>query len=186
MIDRQQQFWFPMRVTYSRGMKIKGGLDALGIENYIPMKLQLVDYRWTLMPAIENLVFIHTSYDELSNLKRSREEFLPLRYIMHPVMENGMERSEAIIVPDRQMADFIRVSSVHDERVFYMNNLDYACKPGDYVQITDGVFAGVKGVVKRVQKNECVVVPIKDIAAIAIQNLPRKFLRYLAPEEVDF
>ncbi len=183
MIDRDALFWYPMRVTYSRGMKIKSGLDLLGIENYIPMEPKLLNYQWQLVPAIENLIFIHTTYTELSSLKRSREDFEPLRYMMHPVQTNGRERMEALIVPDRQMADFIRVSSVHDSQVFYMRNLDYACKPGDHVQVTDGVFAGVKGVIKRVQKNECVVIPIKDVAAVAIQNLPRKFLRYISDEE---
>ena len=172
-----------MRVTYSRGMKIKENLDLLNIENYVPMEIKLVNYRWQLVPAIENLIFLHTTYNVLSDIKHSRVDFEPLRYIMHPVLTNGRERMEALIVPNRQMDDFIRVSSVHSNQVFYMNNLDYACKPGDHVQITDGVFAGVKGVIKRVQKNECVVVPIKDVAAVAIQNLPRKFLRFISDEE---
>ena len=183
MIDKDLLQWFPMRVTYSRGMKIKAGLDLLGINSYIPMEMKLLNFQWQLVPAIENLIFIHASYNELSSLKRTREDFEPLRYMMHPVISGGVERMESIIVPDRQMDDFIHVSSVHDKQVFFMRNLEYACKPGDHVQVTDGVFAGVKGIIKRVRKNECVVVPIKDVAAVAIQNLPRKFLRYISDDE---
>jgi hypothetical protein len=41
------------------------------------------------------------------------------------------------------------------------------------------VFAGVKGVVKRIKGNSCVVIPIKDVAAVAIQGVPRRHLLYL-------
>ena len=35
--------WFPMRVTYSRELKIKAELDRLKIENFIPMTYKLLD-----------------------------------------------------------------------------------------------------------------------------------------------
>ena len=37
--------WFPMRVTYSREMKVKGELDRLGIENFVPMTYRLMESR---------------------------------------------------------------------------------------------------------------------------------------------
>ena len=37
--------WFPMRVTYSREMKVKGELDRLGIECFMPMTYRLVETR---------------------------------------------------------------------------------------------------------------------------------------------
>ena len=37
--------WFPMRVTYSREMKVKGELDRLGIECFVPMTYKVVESR---------------------------------------------------------------------------------------------------------------------------------------------
>ena len=37
--------WFPMRVTYSRELKVKAELDRLKIENFIPMTYQVMDDR---------------------------------------------------------------------------------------------------------------------------------------------
>ena len=36
-------FWFPMRVTYSRELKVKAELDRLEIENFIPMTYKVAD-----------------------------------------------------------------------------------------------------------------------------------------------
>ena len=35
--------WFPMRVTYSRELKVKAELDRLEIENFLPMTYKMVD-----------------------------------------------------------------------------------------------------------------------------------------------
>ena len=35
--------WFPMRVTYNRELKVKAALDQLGIENFLPMRYELVE-----------------------------------------------------------------------------------------------------------------------------------------------
>ena len=35
--------WFPMRVTYSRELKVKAELDRLDIENFIPVTYKLVN-----------------------------------------------------------------------------------------------------------------------------------------------
>ena len=80
------------------------------------------------------------------------------------------------MVPDKQMEDFIRVASVADDRVFYMENLDFVGKPGQRVKVVEGEFAGVEGVVKRVKKNKCVVVQIENVAAVAIAFIPSAFI----------
>ena len=58
------KIWFPMRVTYSREMKVKGELERLEIENFVPMKYQFTELRKQgdtelrreLVPAINNLI----------------------------------------------------------------------------------------------------------------------------------
>ena len=85
-------------------------------------------------------------------------------------------RHDILTVPDKQMDNFIKVASVLDDRVFYMENLNFAGKPGQRVKVTDGDFAGVEGTIKRVKKNKCVVVQIENVAAVAIAFLPAAFL----------
>jgi hypothetical protein len=53
--------WFPMRVTYSRELKVKAELDRLEIENFVPMTYKLIgddtdNPHRELVPAINNLI----------------------------------------------------------------------------------------------------------------------------------
>ena len=173
-----------MRVSYSsapRLLRIKGLLDAVPdvLDTYIAMQYKRVGDKMKFTPVINNLIFVRTTYSSLSDIKKQKD-FAPLRYIMHPVMErDGWVHTEALYVPEGLMDDFIRVTNEANEKVIYMDNIEYACKPGQRVQITQGAFAGVKGTIKRIQGNVCVVVPIENTIAAAITGVPREHLRYL-------
>ena len=73
--------WFPMRVTYQREMKVKAELDRLGIENFVPMRYKVMEsqndgdseLRRVLVPAISNLIFVRSTQERLSELKRRKD-----------------------------------------------------------------------------------------------------------------
>lgn len=182
MLDKDELHWFPMRVTYSREMSVKAFLDELGIENFIPMHYEHVEGRHPrhreLKPAIRNLIFLHSSRATITELKMTRKEMAAVRYMVYPVYDDKVIviGHEIMTVPDKQMEDFIRVASVDDDRVFFVENLDFAGKPGQHVKIVEGAFAGVEGVIKRIKKNKCVVVQIEHVAAVAIAFVPSAFL----------
>ena len=100
--------WFPMRVTYQREMKVKAELDRLGIENFVPMRYRIAEslndgkteLRRELVPAINNLIFVRSTQELVSELKQKNEVLEPLRYLM----DHTAEREHAIMtVADRDM-----------------------------------------------------------------------------------
>lgn len=172
--------WFPMRVTYHRELKIKTLLDKSNIENFIPMRYELVETKnegkkRVLMPAIHNLVFVHSTQETLTRLKMTHTEFSPMRYMMKKSLIDS-KRSEIIIVPDDQMNNFIRVASVQDDRVIFLNYEELNNNTGKRVKIIDGYFAGVEGTIKRINRNKRVVVQIEGVAAVAIAFVPASCL----------
>ena len=171
--------WFPMRVTYCRELKIKECLDNLKVESYVPMHYELVDVKnqrqLMRVPAIHNLIFVRSTQEALTSMKMTRQELEPLRYMMRPI-DDGSRRREIIRIPDKQMEDFIRVSSAEDERVIFLNYSSYLAKPGQRVKVTQGHFAGVEGVIKRINNNKRVVVQIDGVAAVAITYVPTEHL----------
>lgn len=190
MLDKTKSQWYPMRISYSNASRLiklqeKLNEETSVEETFVPMIYKQVDMKMELAPAIDNLIFIRTKYSDLSVIKENKSLYEPLRYIMHPVLEDGIIHSEVLFVPDGQMNDFKRVTAEQNDRVVFLNNMEFACKPGTRVQITEGAFAGVKGVVKSFKKHLCVVIPIKDVAAVAITNVPKKHLLYLKGEETD-
>ena len=84
--------------------------------------------------------------------------------------------TEIIRVPDQQMENFMRVASLDDERVMFLDYNDFIASPGKRVKVTEGFFAGVEGTVKRIKNNRHVVVQIDGVAAVAIAYIPAKCL----------
>lgn len=180
MLQKDEKHWFPMRVTYRRELKVKAVLDDLGIECFVPMHYEWVgdpdNPKKMLVPAIHNLIFIHTTQETLTTLKMTRQELEPLRYIMLPA-EN--DRREIMVVPDRQMDNFLRVARMQDDSVMFLEYSDFIRKVGKRVRIKAGTFAGVEGIVKRIKNNKHVVVQIEGVAAVAITFVPPAFLELI-------
>jgi hypothetical protein len=174
--------WYPMRVTYHRELRIKEQLDALGVDNFVPMHYDLSDssdgHRKTLVPAIHNLIFVHESQQEITRLKMFNKQCTHMQYMVHrPSVAS--DRSEIIVVPDVQMDNFIRVTSVMSDDLVYLKYTDFLDKVSQRVRVIDGNFTGAEGVIKRIKKDRVVVVLVKGVAAVAITHLPPSYLQLL-------
>ena len=184
--------WFPLRLRHANESLLEKTRQMLnqeaGVEaTYVPMSFKKVnDSKMDFRPVIVNLLFIRTALKDLKIIKANKTHYDSLSYIMHPIYDKDYHRStEILFISDKIMNDFIRVTKEANEQVIYLDNLDYACKPSQNVQITDGPFAGVCGRIKRIKGNVCVVIPVEKTAAVAILNVPRKHLRYLSDNELN-
>ena len=176
------KMWFPMRVTYQREMKVKAELDRLGIENFVPMKYKVVEaqndgdteLRRMLVPAINNLIFVHSTQERVSELKRRNEVLEPLRYMM----DHTVAREHAIVtVADGEKENFMRVASRTDDSVMFLDDETVLGKEGKRVEIMGGAFEGVTGVIRRVKRCKRVVVEIEGVAGVAIAWVPAGMLK---------
>ena len=174
--------WFPMRVTYQREMKVKAELDRLGIENFVPMRYQVVEsqndgdteLRRVLVPAISNLIFVRSTQNRVSELKRRNEVLKPLRYMMD---HTAADEHTIMTVADREMENFMRVASRTDDSVMFLDNETVVGKEGTRVEIMGGAFEGVTGVIRRVKRCKRVVVEIEGVASVAIAWVPAGMLK---------
>ena len=176
------KIWFPMRVTYQREMKVKAELDRLEIENFIPMTYRFTEsrkqgdteLRRELVPAINNLIFVHSTKERISELKVSNELLEPLRYMID---QTAGEAHTIMTVPDKQMENFMRVASVTDDSVMFLDETTIVGKEGKRVEIMGGPFEGVTGVIRRVKRCKRVVVELEGIACVAIAFVPVGLLK---------
>ena len=136
-----------MRVTYRREMKVKAEMDALGVQAFVPMRRIIKRGRRltnALEPAIHNLIFIHASEEDVQALKKSRPE---LQYMMRKM--NG--KMEKIIVPERQMDDFMKVCVASSDFVEILSEEQIRLKPGQEVLVVNGPLQGVRGYFQRIK-----------------------------------
>ena len=110
--------WFAIRVSYSRELALKAILDAEKIENFIPMRYEYVIKSGKrvrrLLPAIHNLVFVHSTRKRIDALKDELESSMPIRFIMN------REFCRPVVIPDAQMRSFILVAGSHEEAILYV------------------------------------------------------------------
>ena len=149
--------------------EIKQRLDSMGIENFIPFqqiarKIHGVD-KLIEVPVIPNLVFIHTTFKSCMSL--IQEYAFDMRYL------RDRETGNFLIVPDKQMNDFMFLLDFSKEMVEVVNeNL----KKGDKVRVIKGDFAGIEGELIRVKGHKRVVVRLEGVVSLATAYIPGSFL----------
>jgi len=161
---------------------VKGELDRLEIENFLPMTYKIVESRTDgnvelrreLVPAISNLIFVRSTQERISGLKMSNEVLEPLRYMLDYTNGDG---PVIMTVGDREMENFMRVASKTDDSVMFLDENTIVGKEGKRVKIMGGAFEGVEGVIRRVKRCKRVVVELEGIASVAIAHVPVGWLK---------
>ena len=156
-----------MRVTYRREMKVKAEMDELGVPAFVPMRRIIQQGRRlknALEPAIHNLIFIHASEEKVQALKRSRPE---LQYMMRQM--NG--KMEKIIVPERQMNDFMKVCTTSPDFIEIVPAEGIRLKPGQEVMVVSGPLQGIRGYFQRIggHRERRLIVSIPGACSATIQ-----------------
>lgn len=171
--------WFAMSATFGRALKAKDFLESRSVRTFIPMKYDVVDTgkqgkKRQLIPAINNLLFVHTTRSSIQSLK---SELSYLQYLTRP---EGLRRVP-IIVPDSQMEQFIAVCDTHNEKLIYLNPSEINLEKGTPVQIVGGAFDGVQGTFIKVDgiRNRRVAVLVPGIAAVVIADITQGCLKVL-------
>ncbi len=160
-------YWFAMRVTYRREMKVKAEMDALGVPVFVPMRRIMQQGQRlanALEPAIHNLIFIYASKERMQALKESRPE---LQYMMRP-MDGKMEK---IIVPQKQMDDFMRVCTTSADFVEIVPAEDVRLKPGQKIIVAGGPLQGICGYFQRIGSHRArrLIVSIPGVCSATVE-----------------
>ena len=179
MIEDREVHWYAIRVSYGRVLKFGAQLQELGAEYFIPMCIKKITKdsktESVVVPAITNLCFVHSSKDWLDELFSKMGE---TRYV-HFIWDKATQ--SPIIVPDKAMSDFIRISSVMSDEILYLKELAPKLRTGRKVRILEGPFKGVEGVIVRVRKSRRVMVELPGMLAVATTFIAPQNLELIEP-----
>ena len=170
-MDTDGQIRLHVMRAYKAEKKAEETLSAAGIEHYVPKTYALRIYhgvrRRHLVPAIPSLVFVHASHDQLVDFKRGHN------FLQFVTGGRGSD-SEPIVVPDRQMADFIKVSDQNEADTVYLKPEEVDLTKGTKVRILGGPFDGVEGLFLRVKgkRDKRLVVWVEKVIATAVEVSP--------------
>lgn len=171
--------WYAMSATFGRALKAKDFLESRSVRCFIPMKYDVVSdgkhgKERRLVPAISNLLFAYTTRDRIQALK---SEVGYLQYLTRP---EGTRRIP-IVVPDRQMEQFITVCNTYNEKLVYLNPSEIDLEKGTPIQIIGGPFDGVEGTFIKVEgtRKRRVAVLVPGIVAVVIADITHGCIKVL-------
>ena len=171
--------WYAMSATFGRALKAKEFLESRSVRCFIPMKYEVVSdgkhgKQRKLVPAISNLLFAYTTREHIQSLKTE------VGYLQYLTRLEGARRVP-IVVPERQMEQFITVCNSLNEKLIYLNPDEINLEKGTPVQIIGGAFDGVEGTFIKVEgiRNRRVAVLVPGIAAVVIADITHGCLKVL-------
>ena len=169
--DDEKAVWFAMSAPYRRELRAKQFLEERDIECFVPMRYAIVEKgcgikQRKMVPAIHNLIFVHTTTERIKRLKQGVDF---LQYRTKPV--NG--KNVPIIVPDRQMNQFIAATKEFNEDIIYLQPDEIDLKKGTRIRVHGGTLDGAEGLFMKIQgkRNRRVVILIEGVTAFATAEI---------------
>lgn len=144
-------------------------LGAVGYKHYIPFRTVIKEKGGKKVkvekPVIPNLIFIHSDYNTCLSLVN--EYKLSMNYLLN------LETRQLLVVPDKQMQDFMFLLDFSEDAVQVLNeNL----RQGDRVRVIKGEFAGIEGELIRIKGHKRVVVRLEGAFSLATTYIPGSYL----------
>ena len=154
-------YWFAAYTKINQEMTIKKRLDGMGVENYLAMRDEVRETpsgkKHVRVLLIPHLIFIKTDKVTAYSL----------------VNEQGMATRHLLVVPDKQMRDFMFLLDFSDSTVEVINK---ELKRGDRVRVIKGPLIGLEGELIRIKGHKRVIVKLEGVVSIATSYIPGSFL----------
>ena len=162
-------YWFAAYTKINQELTIKKRLDGAGVENYLAMRDEIREtpsgkknVRVILIP---HLIFIRT--DQVTAYSLVNEQGINVVYL------KDLATRHLLVVPDKQMRDFMFILDFSDSTVEVINE---ELKRGDRVRVIKGPLIGLEGELLRIKGHKRVIVKLEGVVSIATSYIPGSFL----------
>ena len=172
--------WFVLRVSYGRAEKANDLLSAKGIETYLPLHTIYKEVngkrKKQRVPMLPNFLFVHTTLSILESLLKLSPDsrFISFYYDHFNIKSDG--KNPPLVVPSNSMDNFIKLTSIDDEHILLIDEVNGTYKQGDYVRIIDGSFKGSEGRVTKITGQKRVIVELPGLCSVATAYIPKAFI----------
>ena len=164
--------WYPVRVLFGKINLVKRTLDEADAEYFYPTHIIERNMKYIEEPLVRSLIFIKTTPVGLREIKARYSSSLIPYYDY--TREDGTK--PPVTVPEAQMEMFIRLCRMKEAGLEYLGEDEPKYHLGDRVRVTDGIFKGFEGHIKRIRHDRKLIVTIEGVAAFATRFIPPSML----------
>ena len=131
--------------------------------------VQEAGHRVFYASCLSNIFFVKCPIEWLKEFKRSHlSDFL---------VYADTTKKEPAPIREQDMENFILITSVQYENpALEVLEPDVKYTMGEKVRVTQGVYKGATGIVRRIRKDRKLIVAITGVAVVAISHIPMNYL----------
>lgn len=168
-MSQQQEYWFAARTRKDQELTTRDALEKIGVEYFLPTQFVIRQLKYRRrrveVPVIRNLIFVHATKEFACAI--ANEYGVRLFYM------RDFDTKSMLIVPDKQMKDFMFLLDFSDEVIEIVNK---ELRRGDKVRVIKGPFVGLEGELVRVKGHKRVVIRLEGVVSIATSYIPGSYL----------
>ena len=172
--------WYVLRVSYGRAEKANELLKAKGIETHLPLHTIYKEVngkrKKQRIPILPNFLFAKTTLSVLQSFLKSSPELSFITFYYDHFNKKTDGKNPPLVVPKESMDNFIKLTSIDNEHILLIDEVNGTYKQGDYVRIIDGQFKGIEGRVTKITGQKRVIVELPGICSIATAYIPKGFI----------
>ena len=172
--------WYVLRVSYGRAEKANELLKAKGIETPLPLHTTYKGVNGKRikqrLPLLPNFLFAKTTLSVLEQFLKSSPDLNFITFYYNHFNKKPDGKNPPLVVPKESMDNFIKLTSIDDEHILLIDEVNGTYKQGDYVRIIDGPFKGIEGRVTKITGQKRVIVELPGLCSVATAYIPKVFL----------
>ena len=172
--------WYVLRVSYGRAVKANELLKAKGIETHLPLHTIYKEVngkrKKQRIPLLPNFLFSNTTLSVLQSILKSSPDLSFITFYYDHFNKKPDGKNPPLFVPKESMDNFIKLTSIDDEHILLIDEVNGTYKQGDYVHIIDGPFKGIEGRVTKITGQKRVIVELPWLCSVATAYIPKVFL----------
>ena len=179
--------WYVLRVSYGRAEKANELLKAKGIETHLPLHTTYKEVNGKRikqrLPLLPNFLFAKTTLSVLEQFLKSSPDLNFITFYYDHFNKKSDGKNPPLIVPTESMDNFIKLTSIDDEHILLIDEINGTYKQGDFVRIIEGSFKGIEGRVTKITGQKRVIVELPGLCSVATAYIPKAFLLQLEHTE---
>ena len=183
-VPKGKKQWFVLRATYGRTEKALGYFQAKNVETYLPMhyvvKITNGNRKLIKEPLLPNIIFAYMTREKTYEfVKKPALTASWIKYYTDKTkpVEPETGKNPPVIIPDNEMTNFIKLTSVNSEHIMVLPPKRCHFKKDDLVRIIEGPFTGVVGRVGRAAGQQRVFVVLEGLCNVATAYIPNDFIQ---------
>ena len=183
-VPKGKKQWFVLRATYGRTEKALGYFQAKNVETYLPMHyvVKIINGNRKLIkePLLPNIIFAYMTREKTYEfVKKPALTASWIKYYTDKTkpVEPETGKNPPVIIPDNEMTNFIKLTSVNSEHIMVLPPKRCHFKKDDLVRIIEGPFTGVVGRVGRAAGQQRVFVVLDGVCNVATAYIPTDFIQ---------